>query len=408
MSIPQRIESRPADLPFGESTTLTFGRHVDGVMDESTRTMHDIVSALGSRTIKLKHSFIYSCAPGYGVSRVLNEFTRTHNAAVVNDLTNWNRVDKTAQFLIFEDYDAANCLPLSTLKAFTGGAALHRKAFGDSYAPREDVQLIILSNVSIYDVYGKYDAKLQRRFMSRDAIDRIGERCHVVRLDGDAAKDRRRAVHPVDWSDDEQREAIADYIDVTVSAPATTENTIRVYEKSDCRAIELEKLVHVVVTLVKTRTRDKAARYQVILAMKAVVRRDDFVYDLLELYRITHDKCGMPKKGKAKEAVMRNMKVAMGRMEPTVVVAAVTTVYSSSSDDFDDDSIDDDKTEVDYEYWQNIRKRSRESIDGMAVHVPKKPRRLATVTEAKLTAIRAGGTLTNVDEVFRWFDEQLK
>ena len=47
-------------------------------------------------------------------------------------------------------------------------------------------QLIMLSNQSPYEVYGEWDGKIQRRFMSKERQTQFHDRFTVIRLDGDS------------------------------------------------------------------------------------------------------------------------------------------------------------------------------------------------------------------------------
>ena len=129
-------------------------------------------------------------------------FAKRYNVSVVVDINNWTRVSEKAQFLIFDEVGKESGKHM----AFTSGngkGSGNNKSFGDSYVPREDVQLILLSNESIYEVYGTYNAKLQRRFISKEHVDQLELRFNIVRLDGNVDTDRRYFTHPSDWTDAE-------------------------------------------------------------------------------------------------------------------------------------------------------------------------------------------------------------
>ena len=173
---------------------------------------------LDSAVEKCKHLYVYSKEPGFGKTQAFaKHFATDYNACVVNDVNNWSKVSPAAQFLIFDEVTRApkRHIDLATLKAFTGGtvttAAGNIKSYGDSYEPREDVQLIMLSNESIYDIYGTWDAKLQRRFMPSCEMNQLNDRFVVVRLDGDVDEDRRRCMSPADWT---REELVAETVEV--------------------------------------------------------------------------------------------------------------------------------------------------------------------------------------------------
>ena len=135
----------------------------------------------------LKHTYVYSEAPGFGKSYTLaRRFAKTYNAAVVADINNWTNVWRRAQFIVFDEveHDANSKEDFACLKAITGGATTGNmmKTFGDSF--------ILMSNESIYDVYGEWNAKLQRRFITPERIQQLEERFSTTGLS--ACVDERR------------------------------------------------------------------------------------------------------------------------------------------------------------------------------------------------------------------------
>ena len=169
-----------------------------------------VIGRPGNHSIKRKHLYVYSKLPGFGKSYTLaGTFVDAYNAHVVEDLNNFSNVPTNTQFLIFDEVgtDVGRHLEFGKLKAFTGGRARgasgNVKSFGDSYIPREDVQLVQLSNESMYDVYGTWDVKLQRRVIGRETLAQLEARFVIVRLDGDRREDKIRCMHPKDWSNDD-------------------------------------------------------------------------------------------------------------------------------------------------------------------------------------------------------------
>ena len=158
---------------------------------------------------KLKHTYVYSGGSNFGKSYAFasSEFSEKYNSYTLPDIKNWCTVPEDAQFIVIDEIGIDRKLDIFALKAFTAGdasgAAAPIKSYGASYVPRPDMQLILLSNKSIYDVYGTWHAKLQRRFMSRDTIEQLESRFTIYRLDGDVAQDRTRCTLPSEWTDDE-------------------------------------------------------------------------------------------------------------------------------------------------------------------------------------------------------------
>ena len=156
---------------------------------------------------KRKHFYFYSNEPNFGKSHEMSRFVAEgYNAQFVRDAGNWSSVRSNAQFLIFEENEGERLLPLATLKALTSGkaegASANVKSYGDSYEPRVDVQVIILSNKSLYELYREWDPQLQRRFLNPQTCKMLEERFHVHRLDGDEREDRLLALRPSAWSEE--------------------------------------------------------------------------------------------------------------------------------------------------------------------------------------------------------------
>ena len=162
--------------------------------------------------VKLKHHYIYSRMPGFGKTYNMKTFKETYNAHFVSDIKNWISVPAKSQFLIFEEVGLTKTLDFLELKTLTGGSALgfraNCKTHGESFEPREDVQVIMLSNLSIYEVYGTWDAKLQRWFMLEERTQQLEQRFNITRLDGSVDEDRRACMAPADWTDKQFQEEI--------------------------------------------------------------------------------------------------------------------------------------------------------------------------------------------------------
>ena len=215
----QKESDRNPDLESNESHTIFFqhGRY-DKVQNKFVSlseeiTKVNIVSAKGNECIKQKHYWIYSDGPNCGKTYNLKKFTKIYNAEFVLDLKNWSGMPKTAQFFIFDEFGGkSRTLDFEILRALTSGhspsVALNCKSYGESFAPREDVQIIILSNSSPYEVYGSFDNKLQRRFTDSDTANLIHERFEVYKLDGDVSNDVKKFKNVTDWSEEEFKEEI--------------------------------------------------------------------------------------------------------------------------------------------------------------------------------------------------------
>ncbi len=153
---------------------------------------------------KLKNYWIYSKQSSHGKSFFCAEFTKKYNACMVRDIQNWCDVNSSAQFLIFDEFNSRRHLDWQQLKALTASngvqGGLRRKSFGASYVPRSDVQVIILSNQSPYDVLGEWDAKRQMRVMAEEDCEQLEDRFFIHRLDGNAHDDKIHHTHPSRWT----------------------------------------------------------------------------------------------------------------------------------------------------------------------------------------------------------------
>lgn len=205
-----RMSDLKADLT-GEFV-FRFEQYVPSMDDPSTFVVcgvHEPVhvslrGAVDDVSTKRKHLYVYSHAGGFGKTRELDRLRAAYNAHYVTDVRNWMNVPDRAQLLLFDEVSPKRCPPLADLKILTGGSATafagNCKSHGESFAPRADVQVVMMSNRSLYDVYGEWDARLQRRVMSRDVAQQLDQRFIVVCLDGDATVDRRAAMDAKDWT----------------------------------------------------------------------------------------------------------------------------------------------------------------------------------------------------------------
>lgn len=192
--------------------TITFRHYAADEEDTKATPSHlypsktvTIKGLPGAIDVRKKHRYIYSRASGFGKTYSMAEFTRKYNACFVRDLRNWMGIPKAVQFLIIDEYGPQKKLSFEQLKELTGGNASsfsgNRKSHGYSFSPRDDVQVVILSNKSIYELYGTYNAKLQRLELTAEEASQIDERFVVHRLDGDAKADRETALGPATWSE---------------------------------------------------------------------------------------------------------------------------------------------------------------------------------------------------------------
>jgi len=150
---------------------------------------------------KKKHYYIYSRLSNFGKTYNLERFCEKYNGYIISDPSNWTDTPSGIQFMVFEEVDNThNKLDFANLKSLTGGTTGgfkgNRKSFGPSFRPRKDVQVVLLSNKSPYEVYSQWNANMQRSFMSSERMDHFDKRFKVIRLDGSVEEDRKNALEP--------------------------------------------------------------------------------------------------------------------------------------------------------------------------------------------------------------------
>jgi len=194
--------------------TLTFEKYATDGPDncpvksvgEFPPTKITIVGRPGQTCIKRKHYAIYSELAGFGKTYHMERLKEMYNVHIVNDTNNWTTVPSNAQILVLDQVGYVhNRLDFENLKALTSGTGAsfsgNCKTYGDSFIPRKDVQVIMLSNRSPYEIYGKWNAALGRRIMTREEMDQFHARFNVFRLDGSVLEDRRLYSTPEGWTE---------------------------------------------------------------------------------------------------------------------------------------------------------------------------------------------------------------
>jgi hypothetical protein len=143
----------------------------------------------------------------WGKSYNMDRLVEKYSAAYVPDYKNAVNIPPNVQFLVFDEYSATKAIPLEQLKSLASSNAqsgyLNRKSHGASYKPPKDVQIIVLSNYSPYEVYASWDKKFQRKVISDEVLTTFDTRFYTVRLDGDNAEQRRKWMLPTSWTEEE-------------------------------------------------------------------------------------------------------------------------------------------------------------------------------------------------------------
>ena len=187
MKIPMRFKNKNVTLEVvGALKDQGHNAILENINDNDYMLYFPLKS--NSERMKKKHYYIYSRAPNYGKSIMAYGLRQHLNADVVTDPNNFEGVRENAQFLIFDEYGLQRKLKLDHLKLLTCGNGSffggNRKTAGASYVPRDDVQIIILSNVHLYEIYADvWDNKEQKRYISQATADMLDTRFQIIKLD---------------------------------------------------------------------------------------------------------------------------------------------------------------------------------------------------------------------------------
>ena len=189
----------------------------------------------------MRHTCIYSGRPSCGKAYVFDaDFLARYSSCSMRCLAGLKGASPSAQFLVFEGQakEKKSHLPLEALEALIDG---RRRGRGRArpIAVRSDVQMIMLSTDSIYDVYGEWDQKSQRRYMSLERIAWFEERFNIVKLDGDVRDDRMRCTRPAQWTDAQFYGKLRDVCDRAMTRIADMEITARTNMEMVVRAIKV-------------------------------------------------------------------------------------------------------------------------------------------------------------------------
>jgi hypothetical protein len=149
-----------------------------------------------------KRNYFFYSPPGYETADLALGLSRDHNACYVNDVNDFSDVRADAQFLIIEDYAPNNRLSMTQIRSMTSGTSWgsNPKSHGRPFRPRNDVQLVILSNHHLFYCMGKGK---ERKISSIDA-EALRNRFHIIKLDegvagaGTELRDAARYVAPAE------------------------------------------------------------------------------------------------------------------------------------------------------------------------------------------------------------------
>ena len=188
-----------------------------------------------------KHYWFYSKEGGFGKTAILTHFKQKTNSSEITDVRNMINVNPDAQWLIVDevgDQPGTNkCFPFVDMKVITNGDASHyegnRKSYGAGRAFRPDAQLLFTSNHHPYDVYGKFDQKLKRRFIDPSAAATLKQRLNIVKFDEPGItiynRDGSYITNGVSLEDDEKTYFRSNYVeDMIIQEPEVVYDDPRV------------------------------------------------------------------------------------------------------------------------------------------------------------------------------------
>ncbi len=185
------------------------------IVPDGVKTEFVLTPLAGNTAVKQRHYYIYSDARGYGKTYFLSLLENRFNACFVNDVNNFFDVRQSAQLLLFDEMARSKCLSYANLKSLCmgKGCGINRKSHGASFRPREDVQVVICSNSSPFDLYGVWDNKSQRYVMTSSDYSTFAQRFFVVKLDGSVELDRLRVCDPFGMTEEDRRKALVCIVD---------------------------------------------------------------------------------------------------------------------------------------------------------------------------------------------------
>jgi len=298
------------------ATTLTFEEYkADRVTKQPVKTGNftpvqvTIVGRPAETNMTKKHYYIYSKVPNFGKLHQLNKFSDEYNAYFVGDLSNWLNVPPSTQFLVFAYVDHGHlkmkfeklmALTRGTAEGFTGKC----KWFRYSFIPRDDVQVIMLSDKSPYELYGTWNAKLKRRVMSAGMMRRFDQRFEVVRLDSSVEEDRNKALEHVDvvaLNEDQFLKKCKSVVDDVYKI-------LKIGRSIRTNVIWIEWVVDKIVKLCRKRESgsDDSAELRLLTVLKDL-NDGRLSPTLVNTHRMVYESVFMKKKGRRLEAARRQL-----------------------------------------------------------------------------------------------------
>jgi hypothetical protein len=164
---------------------------------EPTVDVH-IVGYAGQSSEIRRHVYVYSKNPNYETTSVLLTFCRPYANQHILDCANeldWSTVPSTTQLLVLANLNQNRLIAFEKFIALADRSALSftvkdGRPKRRKFMPRSDMQLIVLSTCSPYDLFGLWDSRQVKVVMNSAKIDAINKRFSITRLDGSALRDK--------------------------------------------------------------------------------------------------------------------------------------------------------------------------------------------------------------------------
>jgi hypothetical protein len=205
-------------------------------------------------------------------------------AHFVPDSRNAVDVPPDVQLIVLDEVSPTNRPNIATLKALTSGSAnigsLNRKSYGHSYVPREDAQIVIISNHSPWEVYATWDANKKVKRAKSDTVGPFELWFTIYRLDGENLDEKVQWFDPEHLTPDEYRQHLRDSFYNHVRAANSTGN---------CSTALVKKVLVILFQIHSARTQWSSTYVNLANDLQDAIHVDDYLI-LLDIF----DRFGTP------------------------------------------------------------------------------------------------------------------
>jgi hypothetical protein len=224
-------------------------------------------------------SFLFS-----GKTTTMRLALEPYKAHFVSDCRNAMDVPPDVQLIILDEVSPSNKPNIATLKALTSGSAnigsLNRKSYGLSFVPREDAQIIILSNHSPWEVFATYDTQKKVKRARSDTVGPLELRFNIYRLDGENLDEKVQWYDPEHLTVNEYRQHLRDSFYAQLRAANSTGN---------CSTALVKKVLASVFRIHNARTQGSSTYVNLANDLQDALHVDDYLI-VLDIF----DRFGSP------------------------------------------------------------------------------------------------------------------